>query len=58
MEDKVTNLLGEEVDSSEMKKAMEGSPKSEVVIIKGREIPKDVYNLCVLHYLSCQYGDN
>lgn len=51
------DLFGEDVSESEISSEMNKSPKEEVIIIKGIEIPKEIYNLCILHYLEQQYGD-
>ena len=51
------DLFGEDASESEMSLEMNKSPKEEVVIIEGREIPKEIYNLCILHYLRQQYGE-
>lgn len=51
------DLFGDDVQESEVSSEMSKSPKEEVIIIKGIEIPKEIYNLCILHYLGQQYGD-
>ena len=53
----IENLFNEEVLVSEAVEEMSKSSKEEVVIISGEEIPKRIYNLCINHYLSHQYGD-
>ena len=58
MSDVVNNLFDEEVPISEAIEEMGKDPKEEVVVIRGEVIPKKIYNLCILHYLSHQYGED
>ena len=59
MADVIENLLGEEVPVSEALEEMSKPVKEyeETIVIRGQEIPKRIYNLCVTHYLAIQYGD-
>ena len=57
MAEVVKNLLGEDVPIEEAKAEMEQPSREETIIIKGEEIPRRIYSLCINHYLAEQYGD-
>ncbi len=58
MPEVIKNLLGEEVSTEEAIEEMSRESAEEVIIIKGEEIPKRIYSLCINHYLAHQYGED